>query len=133
MSLSSASVPIGATWAPTGGSATSLVSLGSNPGENKLFIDDGSGLILRKTILATSKPPVASASAPNGYTQQRTAVVLHFPLLLDNGSYTTNTLKVEIAFDPETTAAEIASMREWLSFLGDETDFDDLFNEGSTA
>jgi hypothetical protein len=53
--------------------------------------------------------------------------------LLDNGFYTTNSLKVEMAFDPETTAAEIASMREWLSFLGIEADFDSLFDDGSIA
>lgn len=133
MSLNSASVPIGASYSPTGGSATSFVSMGSNPGANKLFIDDGADLILRKTVLATSKEPVPNASAPNGYTQQRTAIVFHVPMLLDNGKYTTNTVRIEVAFDPEADASERAYLRELIAHCGVDADFDNLFDDGSTA
>lgn len=133
MSLSNASIPIGATYAPTGGSATSLVSLGSTSEQNKLFIDDGAGLILRKTCLASSKAPVPNAGAPNGYTQQRSTIVFHLPKLLANGKYTTNTVRAEIAYDPETTEAEVDFMKEIFAHLGADADFDSLWNDGSTA
>lgn len=133
MSLSNASVPIGASYAPTGGSATSLVSLGQNEGSNKLYIDDGSDLILRKTCLATSKAPVVNSGAPNGYTQQRSTIVFHVPMLLANGNYTTNTVKIEVAFDPEADASERAYLRELIAHCGVDADFDGLFDDGSVA
>lgn len=133
MSLNNASIPLGATYSPAGGTATSLVSLGSTAESNKLFIDDGSDLILRKTCLATSKAPVPNAAAPNGQTQQRSTIVFHVPLLLDNGNYTKNTVKIEIAFDPETDATERAYLRELVAHCGVDADFDGLFDDGSSA
>lgn len=133
MGLSSASVPIGATYAPTGGSATSFVSLGQTDGSNRLYIDDGASLILRKTMLATTRPPVANASAPNGYTQQRSSLVFHLPKLLANGNYTTNTVRIEVAFDPETTEAERDLMRELIAHVGVDVDFDSAIVDGSVA
>lgn len=131
--LSNASVPIGATYAPSGGSATSLVSLGHTSDSNKLFIDDGSDLILRKTVLATSKSPVPNSGAPNGYTQQRTTIVFHVPMLLANGNYTTNTVRIEVAFDPEADASERGFLRELIAHCGADADFDSLFDDGSVA
>lgn len=133
MSLSSASVPIGATYSPTGGSATSFVSLGSTEGTNKLYIDSGEDLILRRTCLATSKAPVVNSAAPNGYTQQRSTIVFHIPMLLDNGNYTTNTVKIEVAFDPEADASERSYLRELIAHCGVDADFDSLFDDGSVA
>lgn len=133
MALSSASIPIGASYSPTGGSATSLVSLGQTGDQNKLFIDDGSDLILRKTVLATSKAPVPNSGAPNGYTQQRSSIVFHVPKLLANGKYTTNSVKLEVSFDPETDASERAFLRELIAHVGVDADFDGLIDDGSTA
>jgi hypothetical protein len=133
MSISNGSIPIGATYAPSGGSATSLVSLGGSLGEQKVFIDDSSDLALRKTAVVTSKPPTPLASAPNGYTQQRSAIVFHIPLLLDNGNYTINKVSIEMSFDIETDASEMTLLREFIAHVGVDTDFDDLFEQGSTA
>jgi len=133
MSLSNASIPIGASYSPTGGSATTLVSLGSSEGRNKLYINDGSDLILRKTCLATSKAPAPNAGSPNGYTQQRSTIVFHVPMLLANGEYTTNTVKVEISFDPEADASERAYLRELVAHVGVDADFDGLLDDGSVA
>jgi len=127
MSLSSASVPIGATYSPTGGSATSLVSMGTTLDQNKLYVDDASSLILRKTCLATVKAPTPLASAPNGYTQQRSKLVFHVPLLLDNGEYTVNTVEISMSYDPETDSSELAYLRELIAHVGVDADFNGLF------
>jgi len=133
MPINNASVPIGGVYTPAGGVATSIVSLGSTIDSNKFYINGSEDLILRKTILATSKSPSPSSGAPNGYTQQRTAVVVHVPMLLDNGNYTTNTIRVEISYDPEADSDERAYLREWLSHMGSDADFDLLFYNGSVA
>lgn len=133
MSLNAASIPVGASYSPSGGSATSMVSLGQTPGENQLFLDDGSDLILRRLCTATSKPPQPSSGAPNGYTQQRLTLFWKIPLLLDNGNYTTNTVKIELRFDPETDSSERAFMRELLTHAGADADFTDFFDDGSVV
>jgi len=134
MALATASIPIGATYTPSGGSATSLVSLGySSEGVHKLYIDNGAALLLRKHIIATTKSPVVSPGAPNGYTQQRTNFYMKSPLLLANGNYTVNSLRVELSYDPETAAASVAFLREMLAHLGSDSDFDDFFVDASPA
>lgn len=134
MPLATANIPIGATYAPTGGSATAFSSLGySSDGVHKLFIDDGSSLILRKNVIVTTRAPVVSVGAPNGYTQQRVNVYMKFPKLLANGNYTVNTVRVELAYDSESSAADIALMREMLAHLGSDADFDGLYEDASPA
>lgn len=133
MTISAASIPVGASYAPTGGVATSFVSLGQTVDAHTLFLDDSSDFILRKTLKVTSKAPTPSNGAPNGYTQQRNSVVFLQPKLLANGNYTTNSLRIEVSYDPETTTAERAEMREMLSHLGVDADFDNLFDQGSVA
>lgn len=133
MTIANASIPMGATLAPTGGTARTLVSLGSNPGENKLFLEDGSSLILRMNILATSKLPSPNASKPNGYTQQRSTLNFQRPKLLANGNYTTNSARVEISYDPESTTAEIQELLDAVGLSTVDTDFDGLWFSGSTA
>lgn len=133
MPISNGSIPIGATYAPSGGTATSLVSLGGNLGSNQVFVDDDSPGALRKTALVTSKPFTPLASAPNGFTQRRSTVTFHVPLLLDNGKYTTNKVSIEMSYDMETDASEITLLRELIAHVGVDADFDDLFEQGSTA
>lgn len=126
MAIASGSVPVGATWAPTGGTGKTMVSMGFDSTANKhtLYLDESLDLLLRKTMEYQSKPPAVQASAPNGYTQQRCIATFHSPLLLDNGKVTTNTVTVTIAYDPETDSTERTALREFLSWLGDEADFD---------
>lgn len=131
--LDGASVPIGASYAPTGGVATTLSSLGSTLNKHTLFLDENLSIVMRRLMEVFSKPPVASAGAPGGYTQQRTTVLVKVPITLGNGNVTVNTVKVEVAFDPETDAAGRTLLREFVAHLGSDTDFDDLFAEGATA
>jgi len=134
MPLATANIPIGATYTPAGGTATAFSSLGySSDGVHKLFIDDGVSLILRKNVIVTTRAPVVSVGAPNGYTQQRVNVYMKFPKLLANGNYTVNTLRVDMSYDSESSAADVALMREMLTHLGVDADFDGLYEDASPA
>jgi hypothetical protein len=133
MPLSSGQVPIGATYAPSGGVSTYLVSLGSAPGKNELYVADSADLILRKTLFATSKQPVANAASPNGYTQQRNSLVFHMPILLANGNYTRNSMSVYWSYDPGTVAGDVAYLRGMLGHYASDADFDGIFTQGSIA
>jgi hypothetical protein len=97
------------------------------------YLDEDLSLLQQKTLSLTVKPPKASASAPNGYTQARCSAALNQPFTLDNGETTVNTGRVELALDPEATPAERKALRYNLAlFLVDE-DFDEFWDEQSTT
>lgn len=64
-----------------------------------------------------------SASAPNGYTQQRAKATLKFPFILDNGNRTINTVRIEFSCDIELTVAEKYEILLQASQVLGDTDF----------
>lgn len=129
MPISSLSLLSGATITPSGGSASAYTAMG-NPvgGSVKLACSTDTEYRTRKTIDVSIKEPKASASAPGGMTQARINSYARVPLLLDNGSYTTCTVRAEIAFDPEYTTAEVLELRKLGAQLFVDTDMDDAYN-----
>lgn len=107
MAIQNATLPVGATITPSGGTATTMKLKEVTPSKLVVALDDGSEFLSQQTIDVVTKSPVVSTSAPNGYTQARSSAFFRFPLSLDNGNRTVNTLKIELAVDHETTAAEI--------------------------
>lgn len=84
-------------------------------------------------IVATVKEPKPSSGAPNGSTQARAAMTFKSPLVLDNGNVTVNTVRVEVAYDPETTSAEIDELLVIGAQLFADSDFTALFKNLSLA
>jgi hypothetical protein len=64
------------------------------------------------------------ASAPNGYSQARAAFVFKSPLLLDNGLTTVNTVRIEFAYDSETTHSELEELRIIAAQICSDADFE---------
>lgn len=133
MSINAASITVGATFAPTGGSATTLKTKTLSESKHVVFLDDGASIAAQTVLEFSQKQPKVSSSAPNGYTQQRNTVLIKFPFALDNGSSTVNTAKVEVACDVELTAAEKLSMREYLLHLLSDSDFLEFWDDQSLA
>jgi len=129
MSISAASVTVGATFAPTGGSATSLLQKSDDGNSVQTILDDGSILLSQKQVDFSTQAPKVSTGAPNGYTQARNTVVIKVPLTLDNGNRTVNTIRIELASDIETTDAERDTLRELAMHVLNDTDFDDFWNQ----
>lgn len=111
MSINGSSVNVDGTISVSGGTSTDLALTGG-PALNELltYLDDSSEFILRKSLLFSVVQPRVLASAPNGYTQRRSKLVVQSPLALDNGNYTTNQIAVAAQFDVETTSAEAATL-----------------------
>jgi hypothetical protein len=134
MTIENASVPLGPTsWAPTGGSATTVKIRSRNGNTLVAYLDEDLSLLQQKTLNFSVKPPKASASAPNGYTQARCAVSLNQPFALDNGETTVNTARAELALDPEATPAERKALRYNLALALLDEDFDEFWDEQSTS
>lgn len=133
MALNNASISIGATFAPTGGSATSLKTKRLDNNVHTLYLDDGSPLVDQTTFEFTTKEPKVNSGAPNGYTQARNILLVRDPFALDNGNTTVNTGKIEISVDHELTAAEKKSMREKLIHALNDSEFEEFWDEQSSA
>jgi len=127
MSLSNASVLSGATMAPSGGTALPFVTAGIQGNKNPIYCTDDTDLRTRRSIVCTTKEPSVSSGAPNGYTQARAKAIFKAPLELDNGNITVNTLTVELAYDVETTQAELTEMLVIGSQICSDADFLDFF------
>lgn len=134
MTIANASILVDGTVAVTAGTATTLLSQGDTLGSHNLVLDDGSTFFGQTSLEFVAKNPQISASAPNGYTQKRNTVKLKQKFALDNGNYTVNTGEVKLAVDPETTDAEIQTLKVTLCQLIMDSDFDEFWSStNSTA
>jgi hypothetical protein len=133
MTIANASIPIGATFAPSGGSATTIKTKEANGPRHLAFLDDGSALLDQQTADFSYKAPKVSVGAPNGYTQARNTVVVKVPLTLANGNLTVNTIRIEQSCDFETSAADKASLREWAVHLLNDSDFTEFWDDQSAS
>jgi hypothetical protein len=112
MTIASSVILVGGTTSTTGGTSTPFIEKSIDSKGHKVILDDGSEFIDSATVNFTTKDPVVSSGAPNGYTQQRSAAHVVVPKQLENGKRTTNTVKCEIAFDPETSDTEKQALLE---------------------
>lgn len=100
----------GSTVAATGGSdVVHSVFNNSNPNV-AAFENLAQAYGSRQMLKAKVSRPKADASTPGGYTQARTDLVLSVPKVLANGKTTFNSVKIQIAYDVETTDAEKAEL-----------------------
>lgn len=131
MSLKTASVLKDGTVATTGGTATTFIDKGTSPQGNTWIgiFDDGSEFLNQSQCSFTVSDPKVQSGAPNGYTQARSSIALKVPLVLDNGEVTHNTLRISLACDHETTAAEITSMLVYGAQLLTDSDFTDFWTK----
>lgn len=130
MPFNNASLLDNPTVAFSAGSAITLVSQGSSERENRLYVDEDSSSVLRRYVTVKATPARVSTSAPGGYTQERSFVACTVPKVLTNGNRTTNTGRIEISVDPETTDAERTALRKLMMQMLD-AQFDALYNKGN--
>jgi hypothetical protein len=131
MALVGGSLPIGATFAPTGGTARSLISLGGDRSGVELLVDDGAAYAVRTTINVATTRPQARATSPGGYTGAKRTVTAYQPKLLADGSYFVNQAGQFLIVHPETTDAEIDALLSLQGNFADDTDFTSYWKTGS--
>lgn len=110
MALIGASVPMGATWAPTGGTARTLTSLGGNSNPLRLLVNDSANYQVRNTIEASVRDAVAQAGAPGGYTAIKRQFKIHRPKVLADGSVFVQGVTITLDTHPEISDAENTSL-----------------------
>jgi len=133
MTIRNASIPVGATFSPSGGSATTIIPINSDSASLRAFVGSSGVTALDRTeCIFTGKTPKVSSQAPGGFTQGRASVKIIVPKILATAKRTLNTGTIELSIDPETTTEEVDAMRSLLiNFLND-TDFAQLWLNQST-
>ncbi len=133
MPLIGGSLPIGATFAPTGGTARTLLDLGGDFTRRKLLIDDGAEFNLSRVINLSKVTPQANSGYPGGYTPVKRRVALVHPKVLADGKVFNNQRIEEIIVHPETTDAEIIALLSDGSNIDNDTDFQGFWLDGTLS
>lgn len=131
MPLNGGSIPLGATYTPVGGTATSLSRLKNGDSSTKLLIVDAATFSLRSTIDASVVEPVANSTLPGGYSPRKMRISRKKPITLADGTVYTNQVNIEIIAHPETTSVQMAELRSTGINVLNDTDFDNFYNTGS--
>jgi len=128
MSISSIVLEYDGTTTTTG--ATTLVTASNGPAKDRhTKVGTAGTLAIQPVFEFVVVRPKASPSAPNGFTQGRREITVKLPILLANGKYTTNTLKMSIASDIEVSDSLIRSYRDYLIQLANDSDLDSYYND----
>jgi len=122
----------GTTTSQTGGAVDATASTGSTLNSHQI-ISTSEALVLQKSVDCSVTRPKPSASAPNGYTQGRREIFVRMPILLANGKYTTNTLKITLSTDIETSDAQSQVLRDYGTRLLFNSEMNSFYNDLSVA
>jgi len=133
MALVGGSIPVGATFAPTGGTARTLKSLGSDKSSIKLLVDDSSAYNVRTTIDVSTVEAAANASYPGGQTPNKRRASMKVPRVLADGTVFTDSISIELIAHPETSSANITAMLSGGINMLNDSDFSDLWQNGSKS
>lgn len=134
MSIRSASIPIGATFAPTGGTARGFLLAAETGFSVSYLLNDGATFPNRIFFNASVVSPKAKADGPSGYTQRRARLNIQIPTGVTVGSSvvrTVNTISIELSADPFSAASDITALRSAAINAINDSDFDDLWNSNS--
>jgi len=131
--ISTSNINLGSTaLTPTGGTSSASVSLGDSLEKHQVYLTEAATTVLtRKSVDFTVKRPVVNSASPSGYTQQRTKVLVRYPITLGSGDVTVCTASIELASDVEMGESDMDNLRYISAQLISDTDFDNLFRHQS--
>lgn len=132
MSILGASVLESTTPGYTGGTSAPLTSLGQDLTAHSAYYG-GTGYSDRNDLSFTVKSPKVNAASPGGYTQGRSVLFVKVPRTLANGDKTFDTLRVELAKDSETSAADSLEMRRVIAQILTESSWVPFWDNQSVA
>lgn len=134
MSFASASIPVDATYAPTGGTATGLLVNSQSGSSASYLVNDSAIYPLRRKVNASVTEPRIKADAPSGYTQRRARLNLQVPIGISVGGstvYTTNQMTCELSADILAGASDITTLKSLMISMINDTDFTSFWATGA--
>lgn len=119
----------GGTTTTSGGTAQVFEVSGETITDGRVLVDVGEAdFFARNKLNITSRSP--SQQSDGTWSKSKRTVVLVIPFTRADGSTVYNTTRVEVSFDPETTSAELADLRERGAQLLKDSEFDTFYSVG---
>jgi hypothetical protein len=133
--INGGSIPLGATFAPSGGTATTISSLGGDSSSSgiKFLVEDSAAYAERSIIQVSTVEASVNSGYPGGMTPNKRRTSYKISRQLADGSYFTDQVNIEIIAHPETTVSEITGLRSAGCNMLNDSDFDGLWNYGSRS
>lgn len=132
MPVNGASIPVGATWAPTGGTVKSYTSDGQTVANGVHLIDASvADFRVRPQMTLKTKPPTLDKLGV--YSKGRRSLVCTIPKTLASLKTVFPLIRIELEDHPETTAAELAALLSIAACCLLDSDFAAFWQTGSVA
>jgi hypothetical protein len=114
-----------------GGAVVNMSMKGQNLNTNKQLVEGAASFPLQQTVDFTYKAPSVLATAPSGYTQRRSSIIVRYPILTASGLYTTCTGTLSINSDVEMTDAAQMELRELIGQMAYNANLTNFYELGS--
>lgn len=132
MAIQNASIPVGATYAPTGGTSRTLKFLRNVTNGIQAFLDDSpASSVLRKILYATVRPAVPEKSSIDGYTHEKKKLEFQIPFTNGAGNVVVDKVIIEVWTNVAADATQKTFLRGLIANVGSNANFDDFFVNGS--
>lgn len=134
MGIQNANLPLGATFAPTGGTATAFTSDGTTvPNGVRIIVPADTTAATRRNATLKARSAVINSTTGKFSGKDKRSVVLCIPEVLTDGSVSFDLVRIEIECHPQSAATKIAALKSaGLCMLAD-ADFDNFWSVGSVA
>lgn len=133
MALQNGSIPVDATYAPTGGTARAMSLLAASGDTVKILLDEGLAYNLRRVFDISTTEPSAIATNPGGFGPRKVRISLKSPKQTADLKVFINQVNHEWVLHPETTAVDIDKLKSIMIAAITDADFDSLIRQGSKA
>jgi len=132
MPVNGASIPVGATWTPAGGTAKVYTTDGLSV-VNGVHLIDASVTDYRTRPQMTLKTKVPSLNSLGEYSKGRRSMVITIPKVLTSGKTVFPLVRIELEDHPESSAAEVAALLSIGANVLIDADFASFWATGSVA
>lgn len=132
MSLKNANVPIGATFAPTGGTATAFTT-SAQPVSGGLMVVASADTdpSTRRSITAKAKNAAVDSKTGKFSGKDKRNTVFVSPTILADGSVVFDLIRIEIELHPQSATTKLAALKSAGICMLQDTDFDQFWALGS--
>lgn len=134
MSIQNASLPLGATFAPTGGIATALTPDGTTvPSGVRVVVSADTTAATRRNATLKTRSAVIDPKTGKFSGKDKRSCTFCIPEVLPDGSISFDLVRVEFETHPQSVSTKLAALKSAAVCVITDADFDNFWSVGSIA
>lgn len=134
MSLQNASLPLGATFAPTGGVATAFTPDGTTvPSGIRLIVATDTTAATRRNATLKTRTAVIDPKTGKFSGKDKRSCTICIPEVLPDGSISFDLARIEFEIHPQSVPTKLAALKSAAACTVTDADFDNFWSVGSLA